>query len=155
MIVGDDFNDLRPARRLSRSERAELAEGRDQPLPERFELKEKKRASDDALGQRFEITLEDRPVPVPETVVDLMSSIIVDMGEIPDDYLSAAGPGEYDLRQYDETKLEKEKHDHALFVAYAPTDAPKIAVAVIATVALGVFPQAVLNLVNESAVFVR
>ncbi len=30
-----------------------------------------------------------------------------------------------------------------------------IAVAVIATVALGVFPQAVLNLVNESAVFVR
>lgn len=34
--------------------------------------------------------------------------------------------------EYDEKKLEKEKHDHALFVAYAPYDAPKIAVAVIA-----------------------
>ena len=34
--------------------------------------------------------------------------------------------------EYDETKLEKEKHDHALFLAYAPTDAPKIAVSVIA-----------------------
>ncbi len=87
----------------------ELAEGRDQPLPERFGLKEKQRAAEDDLGGRFEITLEDRPVPVPETVVDLMSSIIVDMGEIPDEYLSAAGPGEYDLRQYDEDKLDPDE----------------------------------------------
>lgn len=33
---------------------------------------------------------------------------------------------------YNEKKLEKEKHDHALFVAYAPVEAPKIAIAVIA-----------------------
>jgi len=33
---------------------------------------------------------------------------------------------------YDATKLEKEKHDHALFVAYAPLEDPKIAIAVIA-----------------------
>ena len=34
--------------------------------------------------------------------------------------------------EYDEKKLEKEKHDHALFVAYAPVEDPQIAVAVIA-----------------------
>lgn len=88
---------------------AELAEGRDQPLPERFELKEKRRAVSDELGGRFEITLDDRPVPVPEAVLNLMSSIIVDMGQIPDDYLSPAGPGEYDLRQYDEQTLNPEE----------------------------------------------
>jgi len=32
---------------------------------------------------------------------------------------------------YDEKKLEKEKHDHALFVSYAPVDEPRIAVSVI------------------------
>ena len=34
--------------------------------------------------------------------------------------------------EYDETKLAKEKHDHALFMAFAPADDPRIAVAVIA-----------------------
>ena len=34
--------------------------------------------------------------------------------------------------EYDETKLEKEKHDHALFMAFAPAEDPEIAVAVIA-----------------------
>ena len=34
--------------------------------------------------------------------------------------------------EYDETKLSKEKHDHALFMAFAPADDPRIAVAVIA-----------------------
>ena len=34
--------------------------------------------------------------------------------------------------EYDETKLEKEFHDHALFMAFAPADDPQIAVAVIA-----------------------
>ncbi|MEN8213484.1 MAG: penicillin-binding protein 2 [Pseudomonadota bacterium] len=32
---------------------------------------------------------------------------------------------------YDEKRLAKEKHDHALFVAFAPTDNPRIAVSVI------------------------
>jgi penicillin-binding protein 2 len=34
--------------------------------------------------------------------------------------------------EYDETKLSKEKHDHALFMAFAPAEDPQIAVAVIA-----------------------
>jgi penicillin-binding protein 2 len=34
--------------------------------------------------------------------------------------------------EYDETKLEKEFHDHALFMAFAPAEDPEIAVAVIA-----------------------
>jgi penicillin-binding protein 2 len=33
--------------------------------------------------------------------------------------------------EYDETKLAKEKHDHALFISFAPADDPRIAVAVI------------------------
>ncbi len=33
--------------------------------------------------------------------------------------------------EYDATKLEKEKHDHALFISFAPADTPRIAVAVI------------------------
>ncbi|MEN8175147.1 MAG: penicillin-binding protein 2, partial [Pseudomonadota bacterium] len=33
--------------------------------------------------------------------------------------------------KYDEKKLEKKKHDHALFVAFAPVDNPRIAVSVI------------------------
>lgn len=33
--------------------------------------------------------------------------------------------------EYDEKKLAKDKHDHALFVAFAPTDDPQIAISVI------------------------
>ncbi|MCP4289145.1 MAG: VWA domain-containing protein [Gammaproteobacteria bacterium] len=43
-----------------------------------------------------EILLNDKPMPLPEEVSELMSSIILDLGEIPDDYLEPAGPGEYD-----------------------------------------------------------
>jgi nitric oxide reductase NorD protein len=85
----------------------ELAEGRDLGLPERFEMQEKGGRPDE-LGGRYEITLDDRPVPVPEAMANLMSSIIVDMGEIPDDYLVPAGAGEYDLRRYEEQKPSPE-----------------------------------------------
>ncbi len=47
-------------------------------------------------GMRTEILLDGKPVPLPEEVKGLMSSIIVDLGEIPDEYLEPAGPGEYD-----------------------------------------------------------
>ncbi len=33
--------------------------------------------------------------------------------------------------KYEEEKLEKKMRDHALFIAFAPADAPRIAVAVI------------------------
>ena len=47
-------------------------------------------------GMRTEILLDGKPMPLPVEVEDLISSIIVDLGNIPDDYLEPAGAGEYD-----------------------------------------------------------
>ena len=44
-------------------------------------------------------------MPLPDHVKELMTSIIVDFGEIPPEYLYAAGPGEYDLKKYEEEQL--------------------------------------------------
>lgn len=54
---------------------------------------------------RTEILLDSKPLPLPQEVRNLMSSIILDLGEIPDEYLEPAGAGEYDpalLRDEDE-----------------------------------------------------
>jgi nitric oxide reductase NorD protein len=45
---------------------------------------------------RFELFIDGAPVPVPEDVRQLLTSIQLDLGEIPPDYLQPAGPGEYD-----------------------------------------------------------
>jgi len=47
-------------------------------------------------GQHFELTLNDVPLSPPETLTRLITSIVLDLGEIPDEYLVPAGPGEYD-----------------------------------------------------------
>ncbi len=44
------------------------------------------------------LLLEDQPVEPPTEVVRLMASIHQDLGQIPDEYLVPAGPGEYDAR---------------------------------------------------------
>ena len=44
------------------------------------------------------LQFDDRPVEPPADVTRLMSSIHQDLGEIPDEYLVPAGPGEYDAR---------------------------------------------------------
>jgi len=49
---------------------------------------------------RMELTLNDQPVAPPEDVRGLLSSIMLDLGEIPDEYLVPAGPGEYDPKFY-------------------------------------------------------
>jgi len=51
---------------------------------------------------RVEILLDGKPLPLPEDVQELVSSIIMDLGEIPDDYLEPAGPGEYDSALFHE-----------------------------------------------------
>jgi len=53
----------------------------------------------------IELELEGELVPVPDHVKELMTSIIVDFGEIPPEHLHAAGPGEYDLKKYEEEML--------------------------------------------------
>jgi nitric oxide reductase NorD protein len=44
----------------------------------------------------FEITLDDAPIAPPDGVRQLLTSIYLDFGEIPPDYLTPAGEGEYD-----------------------------------------------------------
>ena len=60
-----------------------------------FELKEREEASGEELLP-FEITLQDAPVPVPEAVRGRLTSVILDLGEIPPEYLVPAGDSEYD-----------------------------------------------------------
>lgn len=53
-------------------------------------------------GTRFELTINEAPVAPPESVTRLMTSITLDIGDIPDEYLVPAGPGEYDSNQFTE-----------------------------------------------------
>ncbi len=46
-------------------------------------------------GTTFELTLDGQVIAPPDDVESLMSSIIQDIGEIPEEYLVAAGPGKY------------------------------------------------------------
>ena len=52
-------------------------------------------------NDRLQLEFEGDLVAPPQHVKQLMSSIIVDFGEIPPEYLVAAGPGEYDLSTFD------------------------------------------------------
>ena len=48
----------------------------------------------------YELTFDGLPVSPPETVQQLISSIQLDFGDIPPEYLVPAGPGEYDPSLY-------------------------------------------------------
>ena len=66
----------------------------------KFNLKHTKEIS--LQSNNIELELDGELISPPEHVRELMTSIIVDFGEIPPEYLFAAGPGEYDLKKYDE-----------------------------------------------------
>lgn len=51
-------------------------------------------ASDDPAQPRFNLELDGQPVTLPPQTNDMLQSIAQDLGEIPDDYLVPAGPGE-------------------------------------------------------------
>jgi nitric oxide reductase NorD protein len=55
-------------------------------------------------GFQIELTLDDQPIAPPEEFKALSSSIIQDLGDIPDDYLVPAGEGEYDPRLFEDNK---------------------------------------------------
>jgi len=44
----------------------------------------------------FDITLDDAPIAPPDGIKQLLTSVYLDFGEIPPDYLTPAGDGEYD-----------------------------------------------------------
>jgi hypothetical protein len=60
----------------------------------RIALDPEARASGDPARQ--ELILDGNPVPTPDSVNQLLTSIELDLGAIPPDYLVPAGPGEYD-----------------------------------------------------------
>ncbi|MEJ2608728.1 MAG: nitric oxide reductase activation protein [Candidatus Thiodiazotropha sp.] len=57
---------------------------------------------------KMELQLNGKSVPVPEDVKGIMTSIMLDLGEIPDDYLVPAGAGEYDFQALEEKRLSAE-----------------------------------------------
>jgi len=65
------------------------------PSELQYELSEKISADPHDWGE-IEIKLDGQPMPLPEQARALTTSIIQDLGDIPPDYLTPAGPGEYD-----------------------------------------------------------
>ncbi|MEB4593407.1 nitric oxide reductase activation protein [Candidatus Thiothrix sp. Deng01] len=72
-------------------------------LPPEFEAREAQQ------GEGMELVLEDKPIAPPEDVKQLMTSIMLDWGEIPPEFLVPAGDGEYDPALYQ--KEEKDVED--------------------------------------------
>ncbi|MEN8214146.1 MAG: VWA domain-containing protein, partial [Pseudomonadota bacterium] len=81
----------------------EMAEEHRREVPpkeqqERFEISKNRQEPEHDLD--FTLTLEDEPVVPPAIVSRLITSIMLDFGEIPDEYLTPAGDGEYDISRY-------------------------------------------------------
>jgi nitric oxide reductase NorD protein len=62
--------------------------------PRRFEVRRAETGRPESL--ELELLLDERPVAPPEAARNLLSSILLDLDEIPPEYLLPAGPGEYD-----------------------------------------------------------
>ena len=56
----------------------------------------------------MDITLDDAPIAPPAGMKQLLTSIYLDLGEIPDEYLVAAGPGEYDPSLYEDKSQDSD-----------------------------------------------
>jgi len=71
---------------------------RETQSPPQFELKPE---DEEVAGAgEMELTLDGAPIAPPDDVKQLLTSIQLDLGQIPDEYLVAAGPGEYDPSLY-------------------------------------------------------
>jgi nitric oxide reductase NorD protein len=62
-----------------------------------------------AEEMQFELQVNGKSVPFSEEIKNLTTSIIQDIGDIPEEYLTPAGPGEYDLRDIEEDGLKAEE----------------------------------------------
>ncbi len=71
-----------------------------------FEIREPDAAQSAFNDGTVELQFEGELVPTSEHIRKLMSSIFVDFGEIPSEHLTAAGPDEYDLSKYEDSKLD-------------------------------------------------
>ncbi len=75
--------------------------------PARFEVN--KQEERDGEPEIFELNLDGAPIAPPDDIQQLLTSIRLDFGEIPPEYLVAAGPGEYDLSQYQEQQRDPDE----------------------------------------------
>jgi nitric oxide reductase NorD protein len=55
------------------------------------------------------LTVDGVPLRLPEPLRDLGASITLDLGEIPEEYLTPAGPGEYDLNAFADKALDPDE----------------------------------------------
>ncbi|MGB5637719.1 MAG: VWA domain-containing protein [Sedimenticolaceae bacterium] len=76
----------------------EIAQGRpDQTPPEQFGVEQPEtQESDIERPSQVEVTLSDQPLPIPDSLREQLTSVLLDLGEIPPEYLTPAGEGEYD-----------------------------------------------------------
>ena len=75
------------------------------PPAERFSVQASDQPAESGIASHM-LMLDGKPVAPPDNVNQLMDSILQDLGEIPDDYLVAAGDGGY-------RKNQRDRHDPA------------------------------------------
>jgi nitric oxide reductase NorD protein len=86
----------------------EIAEGRtDHAPPEQFEVDQ---PDEGEINQslQIEVTLAEQPLPIPDVVRQQLTSILLDLGEIPPEFLTPAGEGEYDASLLEDQSLNPE-----------------------------------------------
>lgn len=77
----------------------------DKPQQRQFDLRQHADPSQPE-GVRMELTMDGEPIAPPDIINSLSTSIVQDLGEIPDDYLVPAGDGEYDPELFAEKKID-------------------------------------------------
>ena len=77
----------------------------DKPRQHQFDLRKHLDPSQPE-GMRMELTLNGEPIAPPDIINSLSTSIVQDLGEIPDEYLVPAGDGEYDPGLFVDKKID-------------------------------------------------
>jgi len=85
---------------------AEELQGDSRRPPERFDLRERNPDREASELPELELVVADQVVPVPEHVRQMMTSIQLDLTEIPEEYLVPAGEGEYDSSLLEDDELD-------------------------------------------------
>jgi len=78
---------------------------KDTPQQHQFDMRKQPDPSQPE-GMRLELTMDGEPVTPPDIINSLSTSIVQDLGEIPDDYLVPAGDGEYDPDLFVDKKID-------------------------------------------------
>ncbi|MCB1725424.1 MAG: VWA domain-containing protein [Gammaproteobacteria bacterium] len=83
----------------------EIAEGRaGREPPQQFEIEQPDPERPD-MPLQVELSLSEQPLPIPDRVRQQLTSILLDLGGIPPEYLTPAGEGEYDPDLLEEPSL--------------------------------------------------